>query len=508
MKKIFFITITLTLTLFAAAQSGNRNFIGDSLDNYITRGMEQWNIPGMQVLVVHDGEVAYMKSFGVKEKGTDNKVDNNTLFMIGSNTKAFTGLALAMLEEKGKWKLNDPVRKHYPEFKVKDEWVSNHMNLTDIITHRMGMMTFQGDFMYWGSDLSRDECIEKFGMLEPTYEFRTRFGYTNLGYAIADKCIENVDGRDWASFVREEILQPLRMENSFLQSSELSEKSNISAAHSWMKGKISVIPWVHNDNIGASASIWSSVSEMKNWLSMQLNNGVFEGEEFVPENVIKRTRQPQTIVGAYPHMFNKRNFMLYGLGWFLEDYESRKVVSHTGGVDGFVSAVTLVPEEKLGIVILTNTDQNSLYSTLNREIMDAYLGLPFRNYDSLARVRAERSQKREIARIQALKDSVNTFNGAINKDISGQYVHDVYGSINIKQRDKQSLLIRFEHHPDLECILYPIAENRFMADYQNPTYGIRVFQFEKINDRWRFILSVNDFLEYTTYTFVKDKEKQ
>lgn len=504
-KNIITAALILILSQVLFAQSGARSFVGDSLDQYVLNGMKQWEIPGVQVLIVKDGGVAYMKSFGVVEQGKPEKVDNNTLFMIGSNTKAFTGTAMALLEYRKQCSLQDPVKKYLPDFTMKDPWLAEHINLTDILTHRIGMITFQGDFIYWGSDLSRDECIEKFGLLSPGYEFRTRFGYTNAGYAIADKCIETIDGRSWADFIRQEIFLPLNMTNSFLHSSELKSQMNISAAHSRVNNEIIAVPRVHNDNIGASASIWSSVSEMKNWVQMQLDAGMFEGEQKLPREVIGRTRIPQTIVGAFPHQFNKRNFMLYGLGWFLEDYESKKIVSHTGGVDGFVSAVTLIPEEKLGIVILTNSDQNSLFGSLNREIVDAYLALPYRNYDSLMYARAAAQFQKEHDLVELRKDSVAAFTGPIREGIIGSYTNDVYGSVYLRQHENRSLMMTFEHHPLLECVLEPITGTRFLATYNSSTYGIRVFDFKESDGNLEFVLSVADFLEYTTYTFTKAK---
>jgi CubicO group peptidase (beta-lactamase class C family) len=503
MNRTLILLILLSSLTSLSAQKGNRQFIGDSLDQYIRKGMHQWDIPGMQVLVINKGELTYMKAFGVLEKGKSQPVTPASLFMIGSNTKAFTGTALALLEHRGKCSLIDPVQKYIPDFRMRDDWVASHLNLTDILTHRMGMMTFQGDFIYWGSSLDRDECIAKFGNLIPSYPFRTRYGYTNLGYAIADKCIETIDGRPWATFIREEIFNPLGMQESFAHSSEMAAKKDISAAHSRVNGQIIPIPRLHNDNIGASASIWSSVQEMQHWMRMQLNKGMHNGRQVIPVEVIAKTYKPEMIYGAAGHAFNKRNFMLYGLGWFLEDYESRKIVSHTGGVDGFVSAVTLIPEEGVGIVILTNTDQNSMFSSLNREIVDACLGLPYRNYDSLMFSRASVQFAIEQATHQAWIDSVEAYPGSPDLRLAGSYTNEFYGSVKLEAREGE-FIISFQHHPTLSCLLRPMSEKRYLATYSNPLYGERVFEFTEQNGEIRFVLSVNDFLEYTTYTFIKD----
>src|SRR5690606_33130505 len=168
-------------------------------------------IPGVAICIVKDGEVVLAKGYGVRKAGTEDKVDENTLFMIGSNTKAFTGTALALLEHDGKLSMDDKVQKYLPDFTMKDPWVAKELNLTDIVSHRMGMETFQGDFMYWTSDLTMDMVIQKFGLLTPAYSFRTKWGYTNAGYAIAGKIIENVSGKLWNEFLKERIFIPFNM---------------------------------------------------------------------------------------------------------------------------------------------------------------------------------------------------------------------------------------------------------------------------------------------------------
>lgn len=356
----------LLIFLFINSNSAQQipSFIADSLDIYVNRGLHNWQIPGAAVLIVKDGKVVLSKTYGVKELGTNDKVDENTLFMIGSNTKAFTGTALALLEEEGKLKLDDKVIKYLPDFKVKDEWVTNHLNLFDIVSHRMGFETFQGDFMYWTSDLTADEVIEKFGQLTPKYDFRTKYGYTNAGYAVAGKVIEKVSGLSWGDFIKEKIFKPLEMKRIVPLSVDFMQADNIAKPHTLVEGKMSVIPIQNIDNLAPCGSIGSSINELSHWLIAQLDSGKYNNQSVIPFSVIKKTRQPQTIQGRVRHPFNIGHFSLYGLGWGLMDYEGRELVMHTGGVNGFVTSVTLVPEEKLGIVVLTNTDQNAFFQSL------------------------------------------------------------------------------------------------------------------------------------------------
>ncbi len=480
-------------------------FITDSLDVYIERALKNWEIPGAAVLIVKDGKIVVSKGYGVRESGKPEKVDENTLFLIGSNTKAFTGTALAILEHEKKFKLEDKVNSYLPDFKMKDEWVTKNLNLVDIVSHRMGFGTFQGDFMYWTSDLTSDGVIEKFGNLEPMYDFRTKYGYTNAGYGVAGKIIEKVSGKTWNDFIKEKIFVPLDMKRSTPLSVDYAKSENIAVAHTNVNGKILPIEFQSLDNLAPCGSIGSSVKDLQGWIIAQLDSGRFNGKTVLPFDVIKRTRQPQTIIGRARHPFNAVNFSLYGLGWVLEDYEGREIVSHTGGVNGFVTSVTLLPKENLGIVVLTNTDQNAFYQMLKWEIIDSYLGLPYRNYDSYMFNRASKSIQKNKELLSALRDSV-TMNIKPEFDessIAGKYEHEVYGFAEIVPKENYYEL-KLQHHSNKSGKLEYIGNNRFLCTYSDPTYGIKVFPFEIEKGKVKsFDLYVVDFLESYPYKFVK-----
>jgi CubicO group peptidase (beta-lactamase class C family) len=505
MKKLFSISIFLLVSnLFVFAQE-TPSFINDSLDNYVKRALEQWQIPGAAVLIIKDGKVIIEKGYGVKELGKDDKVDENTLFMIGSNTKAFTGTALAILEQEGKCKLDDKVVKYLPDFKMKDEWVTKELNLVDIVTHRMGLQTFQGDFMYWTSDLTGDEVIEKFGMLTPKFDFRTKYGYTNAGYAIAGKIIEKISGLPWSEYLKEKIFVPLKMNRTLALSEDYFIAENIAKPHTYVDGKMSVIPFQNIDNLAPCGSIGSSIKDMSHWVIAQLDSGRFEGENVIPFKVLERTRKPESIQGRVRHPFNQGHFNLYGLGWGMMDYEGTEIISHTGGVNGFVTSVTLLPEKNLGIVVLTNTDQNAFFQMLKWEIVDAYLGLPYRNYDNYIFQQAMKGKERSDSLVAAWRDSVlmDIKSDFKLSELTGKYENEVYGYAEINQQEK-FLELSLEHHSKLKGKLEYIGNNRFLCTYSDPTYGIKVFPFDIENGKVKsFDLSVDDFIEFLPYKFKK-----
>ncbi|MBK8943881.1 MAG: serine hydrolase [Ignavibacteriae bacterium] len=508
MKKYQLVISFLLFFIYNINAQSLPKFISDSLDNYIERGMQNWEIPGVAVLIVKDGKVVFEKGFGVTELGTQNKIDENTLFMIGSNTKAFTGTALALLEHEQKLKLDDKVIKFLPDFKMKDKWINNELNLQDIVSHRMGMETFQGDFIYWTSDLTSDEVIEKFGLLTPKYNFRTKYGYTNAGYAIAGKVIEKISNQTWGEFLKNKIFQPLQMENTVAYSQEFKNCTNIAKPHSFVNNKMSLLDFQNIDNLAPAGSIGSSMNDMSHWVLAQLDSGKFSGEKIIPFSVIQKTRQPLTIERRVKHPYNKTHFALYGMGWEFQDYEGREIISHTGGVNGFLTSVTLMPEEKLGIVVLTNNDQNALFYSLRWEILDAFLNLPYRNYDSTYYAEGLKDRIKTQKRLKEIQDSVKmNIKPEIDlAEFEGEYKNEEYGFATITIIEN-TLELKLEHHSKLTGKLEYIDNGRFFCTYSDPTYGKKVFQFYFAEGKVKsFDLYVDDFIDYQSYKFVKNVE--
>lgn len=501
--------LCLVFTIFqfsAIAQSEAPEFISSNkINDYVKEAIDKWQIPGVAIGIVKDGKLVYAKGFGEQAMGSGKSVNSNTLFMIGSNSKAFTGTALAMLDHEGKCDLNDPVIKWYPRLKMQDPWLNDNLSLTDIVTHRIGMETFQGDFMYWDSDLMQHEIIEKFGQLKPIYAPRTKWGYCNAGYVLAGKCIKEISGQKWHSYLNNTFFNPLEMNHTYCYVSDLEHVSNVAKAHTIIDGKTKVIPYGNIDNLAPAGAISSTVEDMSHWLIMQLDNGNYNGQEVLPEEVIQKTRTPYSIVGQGSHPFNTSHFDLYSLGWALQDYEGREIVSHTGGINGFLTSVTMIPDENLGILVFTNTDQNYFFEAVKWEIADAYLELPFQDYSNKYFTFFERNKLNEEEEIASWQEKVAE-NIEWPTDISnfvGTYNHEVYGNIECVKKGK-ALELSFQHHLDLTAKLEYMNDNTFLCTYNDVLYGVKTFPFVIEGDQVKsFTLSVADFLEFTTYDFVK-----
>jgi CubicO group peptidase (beta-lactamase class C family) len=505
MKKNFVAALLLlSLRLFSQTEA-TPSFVTDSLDVYVNRALKDWQIPGAAVCIIKNDKIIVMKGYGVKDWDSNDPVDENTLFMIGSNTKAFTATALAMLDAEKKLSLDDKVTKWIPEFKLDNTAAGEQAIIRDLLCHRIGFQTFQGDFTYWTSNLTRAEVIEKMSHIKATYPFRTTWGYTNAAFLTAGQIIPKATGLQWEDFISQNIFDPLGMKNTLALSKDFPNAPNKCSPYTIQEGKIIKIPFCLIDNLAPAGSIASSVNDMSHWVMMQLDNGKYNGQQIIPASAIAQTRLPHSIIGNGGALFNESHFALYGLGWELQEYCGKEIVSHTGGVNGFVTSVTLIPEEKLGIIVFTNTDQNAFYEALKWEILDAYLGKPYRNYSNIYLGYYNRNFNAEQKKDKMLKDSVamNLKTELPLKDYTGDYSNDVYGNMKVVWENGE-LKMKFSHHPNMYAKLESLGGDRFYATFTDPEFSKAIFPFHVENGKVKSVtVKVADFVEYNPYEFYK-----
>ncbi|MEO7768195.1 MAG: serine hydrolase [Ferruginibacter sp.] len=508
MKKVFLLLI-ICISYITAAQSQGFDrslFIKDSLDSYVSRALTNWRIPGMAICVVKDGSVVLMKGFGTKELGVPGGIDENTLFMIGSNTKAFTATAMALLEASNRLSLDDKVTKYIPGFKLDNIAAGEQTIITDLLTHRLGFKTFQGDFSFYNTDLSRQHILERMAKMKAPYPFRTKFGYTNSAYMVAGEIIPKVTGRPWEVYLKDNIFAPLGMINTLTLTKDLPSSLNRTVPHTLVDGRLTAIPYVQLDNMAAAMGMSSSINDMGKWMMALMNDGKVGPKQVIPAAAVNATMKPQEIVGTVTYPNGETNYKLYGLGWYLQDYAGRHLAMHDGAVNGYLSSVTLVPQEKLGIVILTNTDKNELYEALRWQILDAYFKQPYRNYSDIALGKFKANEAKQMQTNKQLRDSaaLNLAPAIPIANYIGKYVNDFYGSINITRGELNNLEMRFEHHPKMYVLLQPLGGNRFYATFSDPMYGKTVFPFTFQNGRITGVrVKVDDMVERDPYEFKK-----
>jgi CubicO group peptidase (beta-lactamase class C family) len=506
MKKVILIlVIFLSGFSLTAQEKAFPIFIKDSLDAYIDKGMRDWQIPGLSVAIVKDDQVVYLKGFGVTSINSNEPVNENTLFMIGSNTKAFTATTLSILQESTDFKLSDKVKKWMPEFRLKDSLATKEVNIIDLLSHRIGFETFQGDFTYWRSNLTRAQVIQKMGLIDAPYGFRSKWGYCNAAFVTAGEIIPRIIGRSWEETVKDSILVPLHMKRTLMLAQELKKASNAASPHTIVDNKLIEIPIPDINNLAPAGSMSSSAKDMTNWLLAQINSGRINDEQVLSVESLQAIRRPSSILGVDSRDSQDTHFYLYGMGLMINDCDGKLVYSHGGAVDGFLSQVMFVPEENLGIVVLTNTDKNNFYDDLTYEIRDAFLSLPYKGYSytKLKKFKADELNKNN--KIDSLKHIVKLNNSSsLPIDAyTGDYENGVYGKINVKLEENK-LNIYFSNHPDLIGKLEHIQNDNYLCTYTMPIMGTVEIPFKIENNKViGLTLSVDDFIEFTPYEFKK-----
>lgn len=484
-------------------------FIKDSLDKYVEREMKRWNIPGSAVAVVKDGKIISLKGYGVRDAsapvGITNKVDENTLFQVASNSKAFTGTALAILDIQKRLSLDDKIAKWMPDFKMYDAFASQEVTIKDMLCHRIGYQTFQSDLLNWNCNLSRKELIMNMRNVKPVYSFRAHYGYCNAGFLAAGEIIPLVTDTSWDDYLQHRFFTPLKMTRSSTTYKTIIGDNNACKPYTIVDDKLVLLPYANIDNLGPAGSINSTVKDLANWLLMQLDSGRFEGKRIVPFEALQITRASNTIVSDL-NPSRGSNFHLYGLGWFMIDRYGIKTIYHDGGADGFVTTTCFVPQLGLGIVVLTNSDANSFYSALRIQILDAYMNLPYSNHSERIYKAVSANTKIENAEINKLREvaAKKPKPSMQPQEYTGKYKNEVYGNIEITN-SKGGHTVHFAHHPFLTGKLEPLGENEFLCTYNVPTYGTKKINFIPQNGKVKsVIIRVNDFVDMMEYEFVKE----
>jgi CubicO group peptidase (beta-lactamase class C family) len=377
------------LLLLAATGVAQVPPLGGEFDAYVERVRREFEVPGLALAIVRDGRVELERGYGVRELGLPDTVDADTLFAIASNTKAFTAAALAQLVDEGRLAWTDRVIDRLPWFQMSDPYVTREMTIRDLLTHRSGLALGAGDLLFWPStDFTPREIVERLRFVPLATGFRATYAYDNILYAVAGVTIEQMAGRTWADVMRERIFLPAGMERTRASSAGLVAADNIATGHAKYDFKeLRAVPSLAWDNNPAAGAICSSARDMAKWLRVLLDGGrLSAGPDGRERRLFSAARQremwsvvtpmniSEPIVAAL--QVTRPNFLGYGLGWVLSDYRGHRLVGHTGGWPGQVSKVVLVPERKLGVVILTNQESGAAFQALGWRILDHYLGAP------------------------------------------------------------------------------------------------------------------------------------
>ncbi len=444
--------LLLSCSLFVAAQAPPSD-----LDAWVARSMKEFEVPGIAIAIVNDGKVVLAKGYGVRKLGDRAAVDERTMFGIGSNTKAFTTAALATLVDEGKLSWDDPVYQRLPGFQMYDPYVSHEMTIRDLLTHRSGMGLGEGDLLIFPhTTYTRDDIIHRLRYMKPVSSFRSRYAYDNLLYITAGQIIPAVTGTSWDDFVRQRIFLPLGMKASNLSNAAFKPGDDYALPHSRVDGKLQVVEFGNLDNAAPAGAINSSAADMAQWMILQLGRGRVPNSDtrLFSEKQSREMWSPQTILpmgDPSPSLQAlKTNFAAYGLGWGLRDYHGWKLVGHTGGVSGFVSRVMLVPDENLGIAILTNAEESGAFDSILYHIIDAYLGIPPTDWIAAFKAAKDREEQAaaEVEKRQSNFRAVDSKPSLLLEKYAGVYADAWYGTATIRAGSGK-LVLSFEHTPTM-----------------------------------------------------------
>ncbi len=484
MKKRLLRSSTCFILLFGALSClcANAQVIsGPQIDALVQRTLTTFDVPGIAVAVVKDGKVIHSKGYGVRSLKTNEKVDENTLFGIASNSKAFTAALLGILIDEGKLTWDDKVIDYIPEFRMYNAYVTEEFTIRDLLTHRSGLGLGAGDLMFWpdSSNFTMKDIIHNLRYLKPVSGFRTKYDYDNLLYMVAGEVIERVSGKSWEVFVEERIMKPLQMNHSAGTYVRLADKVNVIDAHAPVNGNVQVISRDMFRFGNSAGGINSSVADMSKWVIMQLNKGKYGNnlsQQLFSEKVQADMWSQQTIlpVSSTPTPPYNTHFSGYGLGWGLSDVKGYKQVTHTGGLAGMVTQVTLFPELQLGIIVFTNQQSGAAFSAVTNTIKDSYLGIPPTDWISKYSERVKKGQDEAAKITKDIWDSIEKEqkNNSAKVDFklyTGTFHDSWFGDVLISQKAGK-LWFRSVRSPKLVGELLFYKNNTFIAKWNNRSF--------------------------------------
>ncbi|HKQ78155.1 MAG TPA: serine hydrolase [Blastocatellia bacterium] len=437
--------ITIALSLSASAQTADRA----ALDALMNEAMKHWQTPGSAVVVVRGDEVVYLKGFGVKDVDTKQPVTPDTIFAIGSTTKAFVTAAMAILADEGKMRWDDPVRKHLPYFRLSDPLANENVTLRDIVTHRTGLI--RHDLLWYGSPWNREEIIKRIGFVPLSYGFRTTFQYQNIMFLTAGEAVGAASGSSWEEFTQRHIFGPLGMKSANFSALKAEQSPDHASPHSKQGGKTEAIKWRNLDNVGPAGSINASARDLSNWIRLHLNDGVVGGKRLISSENLREMHTPQMVIrneGRWKLFFpeSETSQLSYGLGWFINDYRGHKLVMHGGTIDGFRASVMLVPKSKVGVAVVANLAGTQMPEATCYNIVDLMLGLPKKDWNAYISEEAKNLEAAQ-AKNQLARFGKRHSNTKPSRDLaaySGVYEDRAYGTAQVLL-DGDKLIIKWSN---------------------------------------------------------------
>lgn len=447
----------------------------------IEKEQAEWGIPGLAVAVVHRDQIIHAQGYGVLGIDTSQPVNEHTLFGVASTTKAMTAASLAMLVDEGKLNWDDRVVDHLPWFALSDDWVTQEVRIRDLLMHRVGVGRMTGNRIQFMPTASPKDVIKTMRYHDMEAPFRSRYVYSNVMYSVAGEVVAAVSGMSWGDFMQQRLFTPLQMNRSNTSITHFqSADDNIARPHQWIDGELVRIPWRNFDNVAASASVNSSVHDMAQWMRLQLGEpGVYQGNRLLSEAVMQEMHAPQI---ATNRVNRESPVNAYGLGWSLSQYQGYAISQHGGATDGFNTALFLVPELDLGIVVITNTF-STYTQALVRNVIDRIAGHPAHDWSNQYLSRYQDRYDEVSAERQAIHEAreLDTEPSLSPADLVGTYYHQQYGRADIRL-DEGNLILEFWQDGQSLLTLEHWHHDTWRAHWQNPAQREKFIEFHIENN--------------------------
>jgi CubicO group peptidase (beta-lactamase class C family) len=475
MKRLITSLLLSLALIYGAVYSQDK--LEENLNSYVPKVLKEFQVPGIAVGVVKDGKLIFAKGYGVKNINTGDSVDANTLFQIASNSKAFTSACIAILVDEGKLNWNDRVIDKLPGFKMSDPYVTNEMRVQDLLCHRSGLSLGAGDLMFFPpTDFTRDQILYKLRYVKLSTSFRSTYAYDNILYPVAGELIKAVSGMSWEDFVEKNIFEPLGMTHSYVSLKQLLKTDDYATPYTKENGKLTAVQMAEWDNVAPAGGVISSVNDLSKWVISQLDSGrigdsdkrLFDKKETVQmwmPHINIPVRTPPPGLSAL-----KSNFAAYGLGWFINEYRGHKMVWHTGGLPGFVTRVTMIPDSKIGVIVLTNQESGAAFEAVTYYILDNLFNTIDTDWigrysELVSKFRNEADQK--VAEMDSLRNKDSEPSLPLEK-YAGKYRDKWYGTVEVKY-DNGKLYMNFDHTPELSGELVHWQYDTFVARWKDRT---------------------------------------
>lgn len=407
----------------------------------------EWRVPGTAVALVHEGEMVLCEGFGLRDVAKGLPVTPDTLFGVGSTTKAFVTTALALLVDEGRLHWDKPVRDYLPSFKLADPVATERITPRDLVTHRGGLPRHEN--MWYRSPASRAELVHRLRYLQPAYDFRTTWHYQNMMFVTAGYLVEAITGQTWEDFTRERILKPLGMTATNFSVGDSEKFHDTARPYIIKKGDSGPeeIPFYNLDNCGPAGSINSNLTDFLTWMQVNLNGGHHKPNDFqlVKPETMAEIHKPQMLVDdpSYKKVTGE-DFLAYGLGWFVGTYRGHTMVRHSGGIDGFITQFGLLPAQKTGVIIFSNLNETPLPGVLMYTLLDHVLGLEPRDWNARYKELNQtfvdgQEQAHEASWAARVRDTQPSHPLA---DFVGEYEHLGYGTVQIEWADESKVKLQ------------------------------------------------------------------